>query len=183
MEKTPSMKDAVIEFASVKERSNNESGDSSPSAEVLLVCSPGGHLLQLLALRPAWADLARVWVTLESSDSRSLLKGERVVYAHGPAFRNAKNLLRNLWVAWRMIREVKPAVVLTTGAALAVPFAWVAHVCGVKVVYVESFTRVHEPSLSCRLVKPVVDRLYVQWPDLLRALPSARYVGSAFTNP
>jgi beta-1,4-N-acetylglucosaminyltransferase len=156
-------------------------GEPLPRAQVLLVCSPGGHLLQLLSMRPAWNDFTHVWVTLDRSDSRSLLHDQRTVYAYGPTFRNVKNLARNLLLAWRVIGAVRPAVILTTGAALAVPFAWIGRLRGSRVVYVESFTRVSKPSLSCRLVKPAANRLYVQWPDLQRALPSARYVGNLFS--
>jgi beta-1,4-N-acetylglucosaminyltransferase len=151
------------------------------NAQVLLVCSPGGHLLQLLSMRAAWEGFTRVWVTLDRSDTRSLLHDERVVYAHGPTFRNVKNLARNLVLAWRVVGAVEPAVILTTGAALAVPLAWIGRLRGSRVVYVESFTRVTRPSMSCRLVKPAVHRLYVQWPDLLKAVPSARYVGNVFS--
>jgi beta-1,4-N-acetylglucosaminyltransferase len=132
-------------------------------------------------MRAAWEDFSRVWVTLDRSDTRSLLHHERVVYAYGPTFRNVKNLARNLVLAWRVIGAVEPVVILTTGAALAVPFAWIGRLRGSRVVYVESFTRVDHPSLSCHLVKPFVDRLYVQWPDLQKALPSARYVGNVFS--
>ncbi|MGH3061637.1 MAG: hypothetical protein ACRDNA_09545, partial [Gaiellaceae bacterium] len=55
----------------------------SGTADVLLVCSTGGHLLQLLALRGAWGEFSRVWVTFDKSDARSLLAEEHVVYAHG----------------------------------------------------------------------------------------------------
>jgi UDP-N-acetylglucosamine:LPS N-acetylglucosamine transferase len=73
-------------------------------------------------------------------------------------------------------------VIVTTGAAVAIPFAWIGRLRGVNVVYVESLTRIHRPSLSCRLVAPVADRIYVQWPELLQALPRARYAGSIFTD-
>jgi hypothetical protein len=36
--------------------------------DVLLVCSSGGHLLQLVALTEGWVDLSRVWVSFEKSD-------------------------------------------------------------------------------------------------------------------
>jgi beta-1,4-N-acetylglucosaminyltransferase len=149
-------------------------------ADLLLVCSPGGHLLQLHALAPVWRDHSRVWVTLAKSDSRSLLEGENVVFAHGPAVRSVRNLLRNLLLAWRVVRAVRPEVVLTTGAAVAVPFAWVGRLHGARVVYVESLARTVKPSLSCRLTAPVANRVYVQWPELLAELPKARYVGSVF---
>lgn len=147
-------------------------------ADVLLVCSSGGHLLQLHALREAWAGFSHVWVTNDRADARSLLNGEAVAYAYWPTSRNLKNLVRNTFVAWRVVRAVQPKVMLTTGAATAVPFAWIARLHGAKVVYVESVTRIHGPSLSCRLIAPVTTRVYVQWPDLLSALPNARYAGT-----
>jgi beta-1,4-N-acetylglucosaminyltransferase len=148
--------------------------------EILLVCSTGGHLLQLVALREAWEGFSRVWVTFDKSDARSLLADERVVHAYAPTNRNLKNLLRNLWLAWRVIRALRPRVILTTGAGVAVPFAWVGRLRGASVVYVESITRIEAPSLSCRLIAPITARVYVQWPELARAIRGSRYVGSVF---
>src|ERR671918_8225 len=45
---------------------------------VLLVCSSGGHLIQLYNLRPWWEGHERMWVTFKKLDSSSLLAGERV---------------------------------------------------------------------------------------------------------
>ncbi len=149
-------------------------------ADILLVCSTGGHLQQLMALRDAWGGYSRVWVTFDKSDARSLLHDEDVVYAFGPTNRSIKNLLRNLVVAWRTLRDVQPRVVLTTGAGVAVPFAWLGRLHGARLVYVESFTRIDEPSLTCRLVAPFADRVYAQWPELQRAVPKAHYAGTVF---
>ena len=150
--------------------------------DLLLVCSSGGHLLQLVALRESWSGFSRTWVTFDKSDARSLLAEEKVLYAHGPTNRNVTNLLRNLVLAVRIVRRECPSVVLTTGAGVAVPFAWVGRLLGARIVYVESFTRIHEPSLSCRLIRPVASRVYVQWPELRRAIPGARFAGNVFTG-
>jgi UDP-N-acetylglucosamine:LPS N-acetylglucosamine transferase len=146
--------------------------------EILLVCSTGGHLLQLVALRRAWVGLSRVWVTFDGGDTRSLLAGEHVVHAFGPTNRDVPNLLRNLLLAARVVRRHRPRVVLTTGAGVAVPFAWIGRLSGARVVYVESVTRIDTPSLSYRLIRPVVSRTYVQWPELLGPLRDAHYSGS-----
>ena len=153
----------------------------SPRADVLLVCSSGGHLLQLVVLRESWQGFSRAWVTFDKSDARSLLAQERVFFAHGPTNRSVRNLIRNLAVAWRVVREVRPLVVLTTGAGIAVPFAWVARLHGATVVYVESLARIEAPSLSYRLIAPVAGRRYVQWPELAEMLPGARFVGNVFS--
>lgn len=147
----------------------------------MLVCSTGGHLLQLHQLRKAWVGRTTVWVTFDKSDARSLLAGEHVVYAYGPTNRNIVNLVRNLGLAWKVVRRVRPKVLLTTGAGVAVPFAWIARMHGARVTYVESISRIDRPSLSWRLIAPVADRLYAQWPELAERIPRARYAGSVFT--
>lgn len=149
---------------------------------MLLVCSTGGHLLQLHLLGEAWSGLRTTWVTFDKSDARSLLAGEQVVYAHGPTNRNIPNLLRNLLLAIQVVRRTRPRFVVSTGAGLAVPFAWIGRLFGARIVYVESVTRIESPSLSLRLIAPVVSRTYVQWPGLADRV-RARYVGSVFDSP
>jgi Oligosaccharide biosynthesis protein Alg14 like len=149
-------------------------------AQLLLVSSVGGHLLQLVALRPAWSGFTRVWVTFDAADSRVLLAGERVVHAHAPTNRNLPNLLRNLVLALRVVRSTRPLAVITTGAGVAVPFAVAARLFGARVVYVETLARIDDPSLSYRLSRPFVSRTYVQWPELAAALPAARFCGTVF---
>jgi beta-1,4-N-acetylglucosaminyltransferase len=149
-------------------------------ADVVLVCTPGGHLLELLALRAAWRGLESLWITMDTAETRSLLDGERVVFAHAQEVRSTKNLARNLLLAWRMTSRLRPRVIVTTGAALAVPFVWVGRVRGVRIVYVESATRVARRSLTCRLVAPIADRVYVQWPELAPLVRRAHYMGNIF---
>jgi beta-1,4-N-acetylglucosaminyltransferase len=150
--------------------------------EVLLVCSSGGHLLQLFSLRAAWEGLSHAWVSFDKSDARSLLGQEKLYVAFGPTNRSVKNLLRNLGLAWRVVRKTRPRVLVTTGAGVAVPFAYLARLHGAKVVYIESFTRIISVSLSCRMIRPIADRIYVQWPETLSLLPKARFVGSVYSD-
>ncbi|MGD9570374.1 MAG: PssD/Cps14F family polysaccharide biosynthesis glycosyltransferase [Thermoleophilia bacterium] len=156
------------------------SDEADRRRDLLLVCSSGGHLLQMVALRPAWEGLSRTWVTFDKSDARSLLVGERGIFAHGPTNRNVPNLLRNLVLAWRVLRTLRPRVVMTTGAGVAVPFAWLGRLMGARVVYVESFTRIDTVSLSCRMIRPVADRVYVQWPEMLEVVPGSVHAGNVF---
>jgi beta-1,4-N-acetylglucosaminyltransferase len=145
---------------------------------ILLVCSPGGHLLQMLSLERAWRNgFVRSWVTLPGPDVDHLLSGEDVVLANGPTNRSLKNLLWNLPLAWRTIRKQDPDVILSTGAALAVPFFLLGKLLGRRLVYVESLTRVEELSLSGRLVYPLADTFFVQWPEAARRT-RLRYEGS-----
>jgi len=142
---------------------------SSSARPLMIVCSSGGHLLQMQELRAAWSPFERIWVTFDRSDARSLLRHERVVHAFSPTNRNVPNLLRNLRLAWRLLRDERPAAILTTGAGVAVPFAWVGRLLGIPTIYVESVTRIEGLSLSARLIAPVATHMYAQWPELAAA--------------
>ena len=146
--------------------------------KVLLVCSPGGHLQQMLALEPAWRGCDRVWVSLRAPDTEHLLAGDRVVWAHGPTNRSIRKLIANLGVLWRTLRREDPDAVLSTGAALAVPALVLARLTGRRAVYVESFTRSRALSLSGRLVYPFATSFFVQWPGAAGGRRRARFVGS-----
>ena len=133
--------------------------------------------MQLCLLGEAWGNMSHAWVTLKREDARMLV-GERVSFAHGPTERNLPNLIRNISFAWNLVAQLRPKVIVTTGAGLAVPFAWIGRLRGAKIVYIESLTRIEGPSLSYRLVRPVVNRVYVQWPELASSVSGARYAGS-----
>lgn len=148
----------------------------------LLVASSGGHLLQLVLLARSLPDAQWTWVAFDTPDARSLLEGRRTVFAHHPTNRNIPNLVRNLWLAVRLVRRTRPAVVITTGAGVAVPFCWVGKAFGARVVYVESLTRISSVSLTARLMHPIADRVFVQWPTAAEKLRKAEFVGSILPN-
>lgn len=132
-------------------------------APVLLVCSSGGHLAQLHRLDAWWRRHPRTWVTFDTADARSLLEGERVVWAHHPTTRNVPNLLRNLRLAWRLLQRERPRVVVSDGAGVAVPFFLVARALGIPTVYLEVYDRVDSRTLTGRLCQPFSDLFLLQW--------------------
>ena len=120
-------------------------------------------------------------MTFDKSDARSLLarRARRLrLRADEPQHPAISCGISRL--ALRLVRKLRPKVVVTTGAGVAVPFAWIARLRGARVVYVESFTRIDGPSLSCRLIAPVAARVYAQWPELAESYRRARYVGNVF---
>jgi beta-1,4-N-acetylglucosaminyltransferase len=148
-----------------------------PARRVLLVCSPGGHLQQLLALESAWGDLEATWITLPSREVKDMLDHRDYELANGPTNRDLRMLARNLPLAWRVIRQRDPDALVSTGAGVCVPFFWVGWLLGRRCIYVESLTRVDSISLSARLVSRFTSDFFVQWPGAVRNR-RARHVGS-----
>jgi beta-1,4-N-acetylglucosaminyltransferase len=144
---------------------------------VALVGSSGGHLVQLLAVRDAWADHDRFWVTFRTPDAESALRGERVYWCHHPTNRNLPNLVRNTFLAWRILRRERPSHMMSTGAAVAVPFFYLGRLFRARTIYLEVFDRIDSATLTGRLVGPVTDHFLVQWPEQLAAYPRASVNG------
>jgi UDP-N-acetylglucosamine:LPS N-acetylglucosamine transferase len=143
-----------------------------------LVGSSGGHLVQVLAVRDAWRDDDRFWVTFRTPDAESALAGERVYWCHHPTNRNVKNLVRNTLLAIRVLVRERPTHLLSTGAAVAVPFFWMGRLLlRSTTIYLEVFDRIDTATLTGRLVRPVTRHFLVQWPEQLAAYPGAEVIG------
>jgi len=132
---------------------------------LLLVCSSGGHLAQLYNLKPWWERFDRTWVTFDTPDATSLLEGERVIPAFHPTTRNVANLVRNFALAWRTFSDLRPTLVVSTGAAVAFPFFVMARLRGARTAYIEVFDRIDSATLTGRLCHPISDVFAVQWPE------------------
>ena len=144
---------------------------------VCLVCSSGGHVLQLHRLREWWEKHDRYWVTFDSPDTVSLLDGEEVYRAYYPTTRNFPQALRNLWLAWRILRQRRPDVVVSNGAGVAFPFFVVARLLGIKTVYFEVYDRIDSPTLTGRLCRPLSHLFLLQWEEQKRFYPDGIVVG------
>lgn len=151
--------------------------DSWPD-RVLLVCSSGGHLVQLAQLRPWWESRSRSWVTFPGKDTESLLEGETVYTAHHPTTRNLPNAMRNVFLAISLLRDIRPDAVVSTGAGVAFPFFLVAKLLRIRTVYLEVFDRVDLPTLTGRLCYPISDLFLLQWEEQVRNYPNGVVIGA-----
>lgn len=145
--------------------------------KVLLVCSSGGHLTQLYRLKPWWSDHERMWVTFEKADARSLLADENVTWAFHPTTRNIPNLLRNLWLALRLLPRYRPDVIVSSGAGVALPFFVLGRLLRRCTVYLEVYDRIDSGTLTGRLCYPIADLFLLQWDEQRRCYPNGTVVG------
>jgi UDP-N-acetylglucosamine--N-acetylmuramyl-(pentapeptide) pyrophosphoryl-undecaprenol N-acetylglucosamine transferase len=125
-------------------------------ASTLLVASAGGHLEELLRLLASFGvPTGRIWVTYGVPQARTKLSGEQVVAAHHPTTKHVPNAIRNYLLARRVFREHRISRVISTGAAVAVPFMVRARQLEIPCHYIESATRVVGPSLAGRMLQRV----------------------------
>ncbi|MDR2044355.1 MAG: UDP-N-acetylglucosamine--LPS N-acetylglucosamine transferase [Clostridium sp.] len=152
----------------------------SVSPRICLLSSSGGHLLHLLLLKGYWEKRDRFWVTFDKEDARGLLEGEKMFPCRFPTNRNIRNLFRNFAVAARILYKEKPDILISTGAAVAVPFFVLGKLMGKKLVFVEVFDRVDGLTLTGKLVYRLADLFIVQWEEAARKYKRAVCLGSIF---
>lgn len=148
--------------------------------KVCLVGSSGGHLTHLYMLKPFWSDKDRFWVTFDKEDARGLLEGEKVYPCYYPTNRNIKNLIKNTVVAIKVLKKEKPDLLISSGAAVAVPFFYIGKLMRKKLIYIEVYDRIDKGTISGKLVYPIVDKFIVQWEELLKVYPKGIYLGGIF---
>lgn len=148
--------------------------------KVALVGSSGGHLTHLYMLKPFWQDKERFWVTFDKQDAQSILKDEKMYPCYYPTNRNFKNLMKNTALAWKILRKEKPDLIISSGAAVAVPFFYIGKLFGAKLVYIEVFDRIDKPTMTGKMVYPIVDKFIVEWEEMKQVYPKAINLGSIF---
>lgn len=147
----------------------------------ILVAASGGHLSQLIELadRIEGVGQDRLWVTFDSPQSRSMLKGESTHFIGAVEERDILGMVRSVGDARRLFASIDVTSVISTGSGVALSFLPLAALKGIPSHYIESAARVDRPSLTGRLLSLVPRvQLYRQYP--VPANSKWRYVGSVF---
>lgn len=137
-------------------------------------------MTHLYMLKPFWENKERFWVTFDKEDARSLLEDERMFSCYYPTNRSLKALFINTRLAWKILRKERPDLIISSGAAVAVPFFYLGKAFGIKTIYIEVFDRINEPTLTGKMVYPVADRIIVEWEEMRKVYPKAINLGSIF---
>lgn len=148
--------------------------------KVCLVGSSGGHLTHLYMLKPFWENMNRFWVTFDKEDAKSLLEDEKVYPCYYPTNRSIKALVKNIKVAYKVLKKEKPDLIISSGAAVAVPFFYIGKIMGAKLIYIEVFDRLDKATMTGRMVYPITDKFIVQWEEQRKVYKKAINLGSIF---
>lgn len=132
----------------------------------MLAASTGGHLDQLIRLRPRLGSLGEdvVWATFDTPQSRSRLQGEPVVFVQAIFPRDYAALARSLRPAAQTLKTHEISTVVSTGSGIALSLIPLARARSIPCHYIESAARSDGPSLTGRLLTRVPGvKLYTQY--------------------
>ncbi|MFV0341462.1 MAG: PssD/Cps14F family polysaccharide biosynthesis glycosyltransferase [Anaerocolumna sp.] len=146
------------------------------------VASSGGHWEELMCLKDVIESSECFFVTEQGGQAQESKYSE--MYLVTQINRHEKFFLLHFFrlfiTAFRIIKKERPDIVLSTGALIAFPFCIVSKVFGAKIIFIESFARVYNKSLTGKLIYPFSDLFIVQWETMMEHYPKAKYGGVVF---
>ncbi len=146
--------------------------------KVCIVCSHGGHLTETLQIISAFEGHELVFATYHSVRDEQVRSLGRAYFTENIGL-NPWRMFKAFFWAFEILRREKPAMLISLGAEIALPFFYIAWLMRIRSMYIESWCRVENLSLTARLVYPVADRFWVQWPQLLAICgPKAEFHGA-----
>lgn len=150
--------------------------------KICFAASSGGHLEELLQLRPLMERYDSFLVTEETA-FRRISKEDRCYYFKQVNRREwscIPRMLSNTLRAWRVCRKERPDLVVCTGVLATIPLCLLCKLSGKKLVFIESYAKVKTPTLTGKLLYLFADRFYIQWQELQAFYPKAVYIGGIY---
>jgi hypothetical protein len=142
----------------------------------LAISSGGGHWVQLLRLRPAFAGCNVTYATVRQNYEDDLQGAKVAVICDGNRW-SKLNLLRSAAAVLWLVVRIRPDVVVTTGAApgyFGCVFGWCL---GARIVWIDSIANAEKLSASGLSARRFTHLWLTQWSHLERE-SGPRYLGS-----
>lgn len=144
--------------------------------KILAISSGGGHWIELLRLRPAFAGHFVVYATVSEAYRAHIGNAPLRVISDATRW-DRIGLMRTSAQVLRLLLEERPDVVVSTGALPGFFGVVLGKRLGAKTIWLDSLANVEELSMSGQKVAPHADLWLTQWEDL--AYPGGpRYAGS-----
>lgn len=146
---------------------------------ICLVASQGGHIEELWQLKVLRENYDYYLVVPKTAWTEKLNCTKIFIKDMNRRNKITKVLSLMLMFLEQMIILIKNPtdVIITTGAAVAIPICIYGKLFGKKVIYIESMARVTSPSGTGKFLYKFADLFIVQWKELLKFYPKAVYGG------
>lgn len=173
VEKIKKVKECKIKMLAEK----NE--ESIKKRNVLFIASTGGHLNELMQVKPLFSKFNYHIITEKTKVDDSLKEeyGEKIRFLiYGTKKYPIKYIfkfLANCFISLYYYFRFQPEVVVTTGTHTAVPMCYIAKIFGSKVIFIETFANRTTATVAGRLVYPIADTFVVQWEEMHKIYPKS----------
>lgn len=151
--------------------------------KLCLTSSAGGHFMQLKQLFKMANKYDWFIVTEKNTISMQLKNKYKMKFLIQQErksvdfiFKFGLNILKSIWI----IYSQNPDVIISTGAGATYVLCKLVKLTGGKVIFSESFAKIKSPTVTGQKVYKFADDFYVQWPEMLKFYPNAKYKGGIY---
>ena len=151
--------------------------------KICLVSSCGGHFMELMQILPAVKDYDFYIVTERNVASKINVEKYRHYYLLQQERKNLSFIFKftfNFIISLVYVLRENPSLIITTGAGASYPTCRWGKLLGKKVIYIESFAKLNNKSVTGKMVYPFADYFLVQWPEMKEIYPNALYHGKVY---
>lgn len=151
--------------------------------KVMFISSTGGHLDELMQLKPMFEKYDYHIVTEKTKSNLNLKnkfpkKVSFLVYGTKDYMLTYPfKLLFNCFKSLFIFIKIKPKYIVSTGAHTAGPMCCLGKIFGSKIIYIETFANSKTKSATGSIVYKFADLFIVQWEDMLELYPKGVYGG------
>ena len=151
--------------------------------KILFISSTGGHLSEMLKLKPMFKKYDYHIIT-EKDKSTVKLKEEYndkidyLVYGtKDKLFTYFFKFIFNSFKSLYYLIKIKPNYIITTGAHTAVPICILSKLFNIKIIYIETIANSETKTLTGKILYPFVNLFIVQHKSMLKLYKKAVYGG------
>ncbi len=135
------------------------------TTDILVVSSPGGHLNTARQLLNEMALPLSVKYVIHDSKNTEIDGYEVIKIIHSD--RDWRIIIQFL-AAIKIMFNLKPKVILSTGAGIGIPFALVARLMRCRFIHVETFSASEDLSLSGKIISKFANYFFVRYEKLAK---------------
>lgn len=146
---------------------------------VLFISSTGGHLDELMQLKPLF-DKYDYHIITEKTKSNIKLKDkyqDRIGFlVYGTKLHKFSYVFKLLYNSFKSLYyyiKFHPDYIITTGTHTAGPMCCIGKILGSKIIYIETFANINTKTSTGKLIYKFADYFIVQWPSMKKVYPKA----------
>jgi beta-1,4-N-acetylglucosaminyltransferase len=154
--------------------------------KIILICSDGGHLAQIMELKDWFLQYDYLLVTESAPSTLHYQKDFNIKYLKGRSKGKNRsigffvNIIINFLLTLKILLTHFPKAIITTGSHTAVPMCILGKLLGRKVIWILSYARINSRAFSADLIYPIADKFIVQWPKPIEFYKKAIYLGGIY---
>ena len=150
----------------------------------MFISSAGGHLTELLKLEKIFNNYNYVVVTEKNQISLQLNNKYNIEYllygSRNQLFKYVFICIANFFKTIFLFFKYNPDLIYTTGAHTCVFMCILGKILKRKIIFVEVFDRINNPTVSGRIVYFLADLFVVQHEELKEFYPKAKYIRGVY---